>query len=64
MVRANALRCLKVFPGRVKQSNLLPVKSAVTRGMMKVLDDPKREVRKEAVDTRTAWLNMDEPNEE
>jgi len=32
--------------------------------MMTVLDDPKRTVRKEAVDCRSAWLNMDEPEED
>lgn len=52
-----------MFPGRVKDSVLLPYKKAVTRGMMTVLDDPKRHVRKEAVDCRAAWFNMDEPEE-
>jgi DNA repair/transcription protein MET18/MMS19 len=32
--------------------------------MMTVLDDPKRNVRKEAVDCRSAWSNMDEPEED
>jgi len=32
--------------------------------MMTVLDDPKRNVRKEAVDCRSAWLHMDEPEED
>ena len=32
--------------------------------MLTVLDDSKRKVRKEAVDCRTAWLDMDEPDEE
>ncbi|SLM40704.1 MMS19, C-terminal [Lasallia pustulata] len=59
-VRHNALRCLRVFPGKVKDSALLPYKMAVTRGLIAVLDDPKRHVRKEAVDCRAAWFNMDE----
>ena len=60
-VRHNALRCLRIFPGNMKDSTLLPYKSTVTRGLLHVLDDPKRNVRKEAVECRAAWLNMDEP---
>ena len=60
-VRQNALRCLRGFPGRVKDSTLLPYKSIVTRGLLNVLDDPKRQVRKEAVECRAIWFNMDEP---
>ena len=60
-VRHNALRCLRIFPGRVKDSALLPYKNNVTRGLLGVLDDPKRAVRKEAVECRAAWFNMDEP---
>lgn len=60
-VRHNALRCLRIFPGRVKDSTLLPYKLIVTRGLLNVLDDPKRNIRKEAVECRAAWFNMDEP---
>ena len=60
-VRVNALRCLRLFPGKVKDSNLIPYRNAVIRGLLPVLDDPKRYVRKEAVDCRAAWSNMDEP---
>ena len=63
-VRHNALRCLRIFPGRVKDSTLLPYKNAVVRGLLGVLDDPKRGVRKEAVECRAAWINMDEPQSE
>ena len=59
-VRHNALRCLRIFPGRVKDSTLLPYKNPVTRGLLNVLDDPKRNIRKEAVECRAAWYNMDE----
>lgn len=61
IVRHNALRCLRIFPGKVKDSTLLPYKNTVTRGLLGVLDDPKRHVRKEAVECRAAWFNMDEP---
>ena len=60
-VRYNALRCLRAFPGNVKETILLPYKNSVIRGLLKVLDDPKRHVRKEAVECRAVWSNMDEP---
>ena len=63
-VRFKALRCLRAFPGKVKQSTLQPYKIPAVRGMVMALDDPKRDVRKEAVDCRAAWLNLDEPDEE
>ena len=60
-VRYNALGCLRIFPGKIKDSTLLPYRSTVTRGLLNVLDDPKRNVRKEAVECRAAWIKMDEP---
>ena len=61
-VRHNALRCLRMFPRRAKGSTLLPYKTRVTKSLLDVLDDPKRHVRKEAVECRVAWFNMDEPH--
>lgn len=63
-VRLNALRCLWIFPGRVKDSTLLPFRSGVVRSLWEVLDDRKRDVRKAAVECRAAWLNLDEPDED
>ena len=63
-VRLNALKCLTALPGRIKDSTLLPYRNRVARGLMPPLDDPKRDVRRQAVDCRTAWLNMDEPDSE
>ena len=60
-VRQNALRCLRVFPGKIKDSVLLPYRNTLTRGLLGILDDPKRHVRKEAVECRAAWFNLDEP---
>ncbi|RAL09797.1 MET18/MMS19 family protein [Aspergillus homomorphus CBS 101889] len=47
-------------------SPLLAVKNQVVRALRTVLDDPKREVRKAAVDARGAWLRGvdDAPEEE
>lgn len=63
-VRLNALRCLWIFPGRVKDSALLPFRNGVVRSLWEVLDDRKRDVRKAAVECRAAWLNLDEPDED
>jgi DNA repair/transcription protein MET18/MMS19 len=59
--RRLAVRCLFLMPSRIMGSGLrtnplLPLKREVLQGLMKVLDDPKRDVRKEAVDARAAWL--------
>ncbi|KAL8791067.1 MAG: hypothetical protein Q9213_000274 [Squamulea squamosa] len=61
-VRFNALRCLQIFPGRIKDSVLLPYRPGLIRSLLKVLDDPKRHVRKMAVECRIAWTNMGEPD--
>ena len=49
-----------------KLSPLLPVKGQVLRSLRMVLDDPKRDVRKAAVDAGGAWLRGvdDAPEEE
>ena len=60
-VRHDALGCLRMFPEKMKGSTLLPYKSQMTKGLLNVLDDPRRHVRKEAVECRAAWFNMDEP---
>jgi len=54
-VRIAALRYLAVLPSIVRYDVLHPVKPDVIRTLGKVVDDPKRSVRKEAVDTRTIW---------
>jgi DNA repair/transcription protein MET18/MMS19 len=51
-VRIAALRYLGVLPGIVRYDVLHPHKSIVIRELAKVVDDPKRSVRKEAVNTR------------
>ncbi|KAH8429886.1 MET18/MMS19 family protein [Aspergillus melleus] len=76
-LRADALKCLFLLaqtpsvdaPAIAKAgklSPLLPVKSQVLRSLKMVLDDPKRDVRKAAVDARGAWLRGvdDAPDEE
>ena len=51
-VRIAALRYLAILPQVVRYDVLHPHKSTVLRELVKVLDDPKRSVRKEAVDAR------------
>ena len=60
-VRHHALKCLQGFPRGMRGSTLLPHKNTVTRGLVSVLDDAKRHVRKEAVECRSAWFSLDEP---
>ena len=63
-VRQSALRCLRLAPGQVKESKLLPLKGKVTWGLRGCLDDRKRGVRKEAIECRARWLGLDEPDSE
>jgi len=51
-VRIAALRYLSILPKLVRYDILHPHKSKAIRVLAKVLDDPKRSVRKEAVDAR------------
>ncbi|KAI0251711.1 ARM repeat-containing protein [Lactifluus subvellereus] len=55
-VRVGALKYLAVLPKIVRYDVLHPQKAAVLRELAKALDDPKRAVRKEAVDARTSWF--------
>lgn len=78
-LRADAVKCLALLAAGQhshadapavaragKLSPLLPVKNQVLRALRFVLDDPKRDVRKAAVDARAAWLRGvdDAPEEE
>jgi DNA repair/transcription protein MET18/MMS19 len=47
-----ALRYLGILPNTLRYDVLHPHKPKVIRELGKVLDDPKRSVRKEAVDAR------------
>ncbi|KAH9990918.1 ARM repeat-containing protein [Russula vinacea] len=55
-VRIGALKYLAVLPKIVRYDVLHPQKAMVLRELTKALDDPKRAVRKEAVDARTSWF--------
>jgi DNA repair/transcription protein MET18/MMS19 len=54
-VRIAALKYLKKLPSVVRYDILHPSKPKVIKELAKAVDDPKRMVRKEAVDARTAW---------
>jgi len=55
-VRISALQYLSILPGIVRYDVLHPCKPLVLRELAKVLDDPKRSVRKEAVHARITWF--------
>lgn len=78
-LRVDALKCLYLLASKQTSaetapntripasiSPLLPEKAQVLRCLRAVLDDPKRDVRKAAVDARGAWLRGvdDAPEEE
>lgn len=58
--RQLALKCLTLLPQHIKDQKtpnpLLVLKREVLQGLTPCLDDPKRDVRKEAVDARARWL--------
>lgn len=51
-MRISALRFLAVLPSVMRYDVLHPQKVVVLRELAKVLDDPKKAVRKEAVEAR------------
>ncbi|OCH91496.1 ARM repeat-containing protein [Obba rivulosa] len=57
-VRVAALKFLAVLPSVVRYNVLHPQKASVIRELAKVLDDPKRAVRREAVEARTNWFKF------
>ncbi|PCH36357.1 ARM repeat-containing protein [Wolfiporia cocos MD-104 SS10] len=57
-VRIAALRFLAILPNTMRYDVLHPQKATVLRELAKVLDDPKRAVRKEAVEARTNWFKF------
>jgi DNA repair/transcription protein MET18/MMS19 len=66
--RLMSARCLSLLPTHLipslasatasstRANPLLALKRSVLQGLMPVLDDPRRDVRKMAVDARAAWL--------
>ena len=56
-VRMTSLRCLATLPIQLSFEFISPFKKQVIRQVGLILDDPKRAVRKEAVDCRHAWYS-------
>jgi DNA repair/transcription protein MET18/MMS19 len=54
-VRVAALKYLGLIPTVVPYSTIHPHRAGVLKELSKVLDDPKKSVRKEAVDARSIW---------
>ena len=63
-VRAKALQCLALAPKQLKPEKVVPYRRQVVKRLQACLDDGKRNVRSEAVKCRTAWLGLDEGNED
>lgn len=63
-VRARALQGLALVPRQLKRETVLPYRRQIVKRLMGVLDDGKRSVRSEAVKCRTAWLALEEDQED
>ncbi|KAI5816584.1 RNAPII transcription regulator C-terminal-domain-containing protein, partial [Pyronema omphalodes] len=57
-VRIMALRCIKAFPTALRRELLLPYKRQVVKMLTGALEDPRRNVRKEAVEARGVWSRL------
>jgi DNA repair/transcription protein MET18/MMS19 len=63
-VRSRACQCLALVPKQLKREAVLPFRRQIVKKLSAVLDDKKRKVRSEAVKCRTAWLALEEAEEE
>lgn len=61
-VRIKALQCLQCIATGYPLYKLLPQKQVIIQNLTKCLDDPKRLVRKQAVETRLKWYTLDVPS--
>ncbi|KAF8476066.1 RNAPII transcription regulator C-terminal-domain-containing protein [Kalaharituber pfeilii] len=63
-VRKAALECLRLFPGAMRKEEVMRFKRRVVRGLVDAgLDDPRRGVRRCAVDCRRVWEDVGEEGE-
>ena len=56
LVRATAVDCLGALVARLPYHQLHPCRALVAEGLLAVLDDPHRAVRRRAGACRNAWL--------
>ncbi|KAF1829812.1 hypothetical protein BDW02DRAFT_634157 [Decorospora gaudefroyi] len=63
-VRVAALKCLHLVADKFKEDQILRYRREVVRRLIAALDDPKREVRSQAVKCRAKWLEADEAEDE
>lgn len=64
IVRAKSLQCLAHVPKQLKREVVVPYRRQVVMKLMACLDDPKRDVRAEGVRCRTAWLGLDDGDDD
>ncbi|KAI9845458.1 MAG: hypothetical protein M1838_001720 [Thelocarpon superellum] len=57
-LRQSALAALSLFPAAFRGEIILPVRAQVLKRLLSALDDPKRGVRKTAVDCRAVWARV------
>ena len=56
-VRTAALRCVSILPKHLSFETIDSHKTQVIRHLGTILDDPRRQIRKEAVDCRHVWYS-------
>lgn len=61
MVRMKALQCIQLISKQIPIFKILPHKQEVVNSLLVCLDDPKRLVRKEAVNAKCNWILLDAP---
>lgn len=59
-VRAKSLQCLALVPKQLKREVVVPYRRQVVKKLVFSLDDGKRDVRAEGVRCRTAWLGLED----
>lgn len=64
VVRQSALKCLALVPLSFKLEIVVPYRRQVVNKLMASLDDRRRAVRAEAVKCRTAWLSLEQEDED
>ena len=55
---------MAMFPGKINDVILIAHLKTIEYGLAPVLDDPRRNVRKEAVDCLAAWSKVEDPKED
>ena len=62
-VRLDTVKVLHLIPLNVPEDDCSKYKSNITRNLRRILDDNKREIRKEAAEAQLIWFKVENPVE-